>query len=179
MNEEIRNILNGVRDGEKIIAYIEALEEHLHHHHHDDNCDCGCHDEDDEEEWKEVKTPYKNHLSVKDWEKLLKDKTLFTRDALIVLKRMRHVAAPTDSMELADTFGLGALYYAYEMQNLAERLVPYVKAENLKQTEQWSILFKCWELQYSYARIFGLIPELYEALGNVDLSDIPLRENEV
>ena len=90
MNEEIRNILDGVKDSEKVLAYIESLEEHLHHHHHhDDDCDCGCHD-DEEDEWKEVKTSYKNKMRVKNWEKLLKDKNIFTKDSLIVLKRMSY-----------------------------------------------------------------------------------------
>lgn len=177
MNEEIRNILDGVKDGEKVLAYIESLEEHLqHHHHHDDDCDCGCHD-DEEDEWKEIKTPYKNTLTVKEWEKLLKDKNIFTKDSLIVLKRMRHIAAPTTSMELADTFGLGAYYYSMETDKLAERLLPFVKAENLEKTEYWSVLFQGWETDAE--RCFAIRSELYEALGNVDLSDIPLRENEV
>ena len=177
MNEEIKNILNGVKDGEKVIEYIEELEEHiLHHLHHDDNCDCGCHDDDDDE-WKEIKTPYKNILTVNDWEKLLQDENIFNRDSLIVLKRMRHIAAPTSSAELADTFGLGALYYSIEMDKLEERLLPFVEAENLDLIYRWAILFNGWETVGE--RCFAIRPELYEALGNVDLSDIPLRENEV
>ena len=80
-------------------------------------------------------------------------------------------------MELADTFGCGAVYYSLETDKLAERLLPFVKAENPEKTEYWSVLFQGWETDAE--RCFAILPELYEALGNVDLSDIPLRENEV
>lgn len=176
MNEEIINILDGVKDGEKVLAYIEALEEHFHHHHHGEDCECGCHDEE-EDEWKEIKTRYKNALTVKDWEKLLKNEKVFTKDALIVMKRMRHIAAPTTSMELADTFGCGAVYYSNETEKLAERLLPYVKADKLTENEYWTILFNGWETEAE--RCYAIRPELYEALGNVDLSAIPLRENDL
>lgn len=180
MNEEIRNILLGVKDGDKVIKYIETLEEHLeHHHHHNDDCDCGCHD-DEEEEWEEIKTPYKNQLTVEDWEKLLKNPRIFTVDSLKVMKRMKHIAAPTSSMELADTFGFGCLFYSLECNRLETRLLPYVNADNLEENQRWAILFNCWRSKKEYnTEIFALRPELYEALGNTDLSNIPLKENEI
>ena len=179
MNNEIKNILNRTQDGDKVIRYIEELEHHLEHHHHGEDCDCGCHDEE-EDEWEEIKTPYKSTLTVKDWEKLLKNPEIFTIDALKVMKRMRHISAPTSSMELADTFGLGAMYYGIESGKLAKRLIPYVKADNLKETEYWAILFNGWRSKETYnTEIYALRPELYEAIGNVDLSNIPLRENEI
>ncbi|MBQ9245711.1 hypothetical protein IJ182_05535 [bacterium] len=176
---EIEDILSKIDNGEKILSYIEELERHLEHHHHDEDCDCGCHDHE-EEEWEEIKTPYKNSLSVKDWEKLLKDNSLFTKDSLIILKRMRHIAAPTSSAELADMFGLGALYYSLECNKLEKRLIPVIKAENLEEKDYWSILFQCWRSKNMYnEQIYALRPELYEALGNIDLSTVPLRENEI
>ena len=177
MNNEIKKILNGVKGGDKVLEYIEELEEHIHHHHHDDNCDCGCHDRDEDEEWQEVKTDYKNTLMVKDWEKLLKNPEIFTVDALKVMKRMRHIAAPTTSAELADMFGLGAMYYKIELEELEERLLSVVKIKNTK--EKWAIVFNCWKNKHSDEHIYGLCSELYEALGNIDLSNIPLREYEI
>ena len=84
MDKEIKRILDRTPDGDKVLEYIEELEEHITHHHHDENCgchshehdddcDCGCHDHDEEDEWQEIETGYKNKLSVKDWEKLLRD----------------------------------------------------------------------------------------------------------
>ena len=201
---EIEKILTSVKDGDKVLEYIEELEETVadledevedleneieeleegHHchchdeeHHHDHSCDCGC--EDEEDEWEEIKTNYKNELTVEDWEELLKDRELFDRDSLIILKRMRHVAAPTTSAELADMFGLGALYYSIEMGKLAERLCKKLSIDYLEDIERWVVLFQGWKAKDLYNKqIYALRPELYEALGNTDLSDIQLRGNE-
>jgi len=196
MDNEIKHILDGVKDGEKVLNYIETLEEHLehhHHHHHNGECDCGddchCHDDDHgechchddgESEWEEIKTPYENKLTVKDWEELIKNKQIFTEDALKLVKRMRHIAAPVSYMELADTFGLGAVYYGVESCKLAIKLISYVNTEKLKEEEYWAIIFNAWKSKREYeTEIYALRPELYEALGNVDLSKVPLRENEI
>ncbi|MCR5266533.1 MAG: hypothetical protein K6E29_08090 [Cyanobacteria bacterium RUI128] len=183
--EEVENILSGVKDGDKVLNYIAELEEHHHchchddehEHHHEHHCDCGCEDEE-EDEWEEIKTGYKNKLTVEDWEELLKDKDLFNKDALIILKRMRHVAAPTSSAELADMFGLGALYYSLEMGKLAKSLCEKLNIDYLEDIERWSVLFVGWNSKDLYnTQIYALRPELYEALGNTDLSAVPLRGN--
>ncbi len=177
--QEIKTILNRNESGKEIIDYIEELqnklahyEEHCDHNHHHENCDCGCHHE--EEEWQEIKTPYKNVFTVKDWENLLKDETIFDKDSLTIMKRMRHIAAPTSSAELADMFGYGAMYYKMETEKLSKKIEQKSNIKNLKEYS-WSILFDGWEHNISSERIFALRPELYEALGNIDLSDIPLR----
>jgi len=179
-NEEIQNILNEVKNGDKILEYIETLrnkiahlEEHCEHHHHDD-CDCGCHHDNDEDDWQEIKTPYKNSLTVANWETLLKDETIFDKESLVIIKRMRHVAAPTSAAELADMFGFGAMYYKMETQKLAKKIEQKLNIKDLKEFS-WSILFDGWENNISSEKIFALRSELYEAVGNVDLSDIPLR----
>jgi len=198
MNDEIRDILSDVKDGDKVLAYIEALEEHHHkchchddddhecscghhheHHGHGDECDCGCHDKE-ESEWEEIKVSYENKLTVKDWEELLKNPQIFTEDALKLIKRMRHISAPVSYMELADTFGLGAMYYGIESCKLAIKLLSFVNKENLKESEYWAIIFNAWKHKSEYdTEIYALRPELYEAIGNVDLSKVPLRENEI
>lgn len=179
LEKEIKNILINTKDGNKVIEYIEKLqnkiahlEEHCEHHHHE-NCECGCHDEE-ENEWQEIKTPYKNKLTVKDWENLLNDKTIFNKDSLIIMKRMRHIAAPTSNAELADMFGFGAMYYKMEIDKLAKRIEQKLNIADLKEYS-WSILFDGWENSDSSERIFALNSELYEALGNIDLSTIALR----
>ena len=207
MNNEIKKILEGVKDGEQVLSYIGELEEKVdilqkriedndegHHHEchchdsHDESCHChdgnhdeGCHCHDNEEnEWEEIKTPYENKLTVKDWEELLKNDKIFTVDALKLVKRMRHIAAPVSYMELADTFGLGAVYYGVESCKLAIKLISFVNTDNLKEEEYWTILFNAWKSKNEYeTEIYALRPELYEALGNVDLSKVPLREHEI
>lgn len=202
MDEEIKNILSEIKDGEKVLKYIDDLEEQIEeleeeiyeleddvndlekeseqHHHHDENCTCGCHDHHEEEdEWEEIKTPYKNELTVKDWEKLLKEPEIFTVDALKVMKRMRHIAAPTSPMELADMFGFGAMYYKSEIENLTKRLAEKLNVNDLDKEYYWSLLLDGWKNKNTEEEIYALKQELYEAIGNVDLSNIPLRENEV
>ena len=204
MNEEIRKILEGTEGGDKVLKYVEDLEEqieeleeeidelendvdelekesgHHHHHHHDENCDCGCHDHDEEDEWQEIKSPYKNSLTVKNWENLLKDESVFNKDSLIVMKRMRHIAVPTSPMELADMFGFGAMYYKTEAEKLEQRLAEKLRLTDLDKAHYWSILFDCWKNKNTGEQIFALKPELYEALGNdTNLPNIKLRENEV
>lgn len=179
--EEIEKILSDITDGEKVLDYINNLEEHLEHHCNcdEDECDCGCgceDDEDEDNEWEEIKIDYENKLTVADWEELLKDRELFNKDALIILKRMRHIAAPTSSEELADMFGLGALYYSMEMNKLADRLVEKLGITNLQDIEHWTVLFHGWRSTQLYnTQIYALRPELYEAIGNVDLSGVQLR----
>ena len=181
--EEVEKILAEAKDGDKVLEYIEELEEghhcHCHddEHHHEHHCDCGCEDED-EDEWESIKTPYINKLTTEDWEELLKDRELFDKDALIILKRMRHVAAPTSSEELADMFGLGALYYSLEMGKLAEKLCIKLGIDYLEDIERWTVLFEGWRAKHLYnTQIYALRPELYEALGNTDLSGVRLRGN--
>lgn len=180
LEKEIKNILINTKDGNKVIEYIEKLqnkiahlEEHCEHHHHE-GCECGCHHDDEDEEWQEIKTPYKNTLTVKDWENLLNDETIFNKDSLIIMKRMRHIAAPTSNAELADMFGFGAMYYKMETEKLAKRVEQKLHLKDLKEYS-WSILFDGWEHNNSSEQIFALRSELYEALGNVNLSDISLR----
>ena len=202
MNEEIKNILEGIDGGEKVLKYVKDLEEQIeeleeeidelendvddlekesehHHHHHDGKCDCGCHDHDEEDEWQEIKSPYKNSLTVKNWENLLKDEGVFNSDSLIIMKRMRHIAAPTSAMELADMFGFGAMYYKSEIENLTKRLAEKLNNADLDKEYYWSILLDCWKNKNTEEEIYALKQELYEALGNIDLSTVPLRENEV
>ena len=183
--EEVETILTNIKDGDKVLEYIDNLEEHHHdckcgeegHHHH--HCDCGCEDDEEEyeDEWEEIETGYESKLSVNDWEELLKDRDIFNDDVLIVLKRMRHVAAPTSSAELADMFGMGALYYSLELGKAADKII---RKLNLQVNEEynWAVLMKGWLSTELYnTRIYALLPELYEALGNTDLSQVPLREN--
>ena len=177
--KEIKTILKEQQNGSEIIDYIDTLqnklahlEEHCEHHHHE-NCDCGCHNED-EDEWQEIKTPYKGNLTVKNWENLLNDENVFDKDSLVIIKRMRHVAAPTSAAELADMFGYGAMYYKMEIEKLAKKIEQNLNIDDLKEYS-WSILFDGWEHKESSERIFALRSELYEAVGNVDFSNIPLR----
>ncbi len=179
LEKEIKNILINTKNGDKVLGYIEelqnkiaCLEEHCEHHHHE-NCECGCHNED-EDEWQEIETPYKSNLTVKNWENLLNDETVFDKESLIIMKRMRHVAAPTSSAELADMFGFGAMYYKMEIDKLAKRIEQKLNIADLKEYS-WSILFDGWENKDTSERIFALNSELYEALGNIDLSNIALR----
>lgn len=182
---EVKKILSEIKDGEKVLEYIEHLEEHIGHNCCCDNdeyyCDCDCEDDEDEDnEWEEIETSYENKLTVSDWEELLKDKEIFGKDAMIILKRMRHVAAPTNSKELADMFGMSALYYSVEMNKLAVRLAEKLGITSLKDVENWKIIFQGWRSTQLYnTQIYALRSELYEALGNVDLSEIPLRVSSV
>ena len=189
--EKIIQILNSIDGGKEILDYITELEdnqcecgdkEHHHdddcscgHHHHDDDCDCGCHDEEDE--WNEI-TPknYTSKFTVKDWEELLKDTEIFDKDSLIIVKRMRHVASPTSSAELADMFGYGALYYSMEIEKLAKRIAKKFNITELEQTDIWAIVLVGWKNKNAYNdTIYALRSELYEAIGNIDMSSVPLR----
>lgn len=177
--DEVKKILSNVKDGDKILSYIEELEERLENHY---NCDCGNEDyeddEDEDKEWKEIKTNYESKISVSEWENLLKDPQVFNRDALTVLKRMRHVAAPTNSSELANMFGCGVLYYSLEIDKAANKIIKKLDLKNVDEDKPWVVLLKGWKPTKLYkSKIYALLPELYEAIGNVDLSDIPLTQN--
>ena len=71
-------------------------------------------------------------------------------------------------------FGFGAMYYKMETEKLAKRVEQKLHLKDLKEYS-WSILFDSWENNESSERIYALRSELYEALGNVDLSNISLR----
>ena len=190
---EISDILKNVEGKEKVLEYIGDLENEIDEldeerqeleekiEELEDELDELESESDDSNkpDWEKIEVPYENKLTVKDWEELLKNPEIFTYDSLKVMKRMRHIAAPTTSVELEIAFGKGVLFYGLEANKLAERLkqLPNVDASKLKSIQYWAILFDGWQDTSNYnTQIFALRPELYEALGNVDLSGIPLRE---
>ena len=148
-------------------------EEEKHHHQHDEDCDCGCHEHEHEEEWKEIEHNYTSKITVDDWEELLSNKNIFDKEALIVLKRFRHAASPLSYAELADMFGYGALYYEGIINKTAEKLVKHLQNKDIAKEEYWAILLNGWAGEYG--NVYTLRDELYEAIGNIDLSNIPLR----
>lgn len=186
---ELETLLKNVENSEKILAYIEELEknkckckdkgeEHHHHHHHDEDCDCGCHEENDE--WEEIEDRFKKDFSVSEWESVLKDKNCFSKDELKLLKRLRHVAMPTSAYELADQFGGGGAYWYGEIiKTLGNGAVKKFGLDEFKNKENWFIALKCWNKPSQDIKYYGLKPELYEAIGNVDMSDVELWENHI
>ena len=124
---------------------------------------------------KKLKTFYQSELSVSDWENLLQDKDIFTKDVLIVLKRIKHVATPTNSAKLATVFGGSTLYYSNQIYNAAKKIKD--KLQLLVKNEcVWAILLDGYEGEIT-EKVFVLLPELNEALENIDLSDIPLKND--
>jgi 5-methylcytosine-specific restriction protein B len=127
---------------------------------------------------------YTPALSVEDWVALLQDPDVFTDKSLQMMKRIKDYGGQATCKQLSIQYGGPVISYIGATATLAKRilkkkdLLPYYH-ENGK-AEWWPILYvgRWKEKSDDGAYIWKLRDELAAALENVDLTNIPLFEQE-
>ncbi len=127
---------------------------------------------------------YHPGLTVEDWGRLLNDETVFTTDALKVMKRLKDYGGSATCKQLANKYGKVWNFYSNTSLAVERRIceVTNVKPmanEKKGRVEYWPILYTghhaSAEDEGSF--VWTLRDELSEALAQVDLSHIPLYED--
>lgn len=130
--------------------------------------------------WWPAETEYTPGISKEEWLSLLKNKEVFTPDALAVMKRMKDIGGMATCTGLSKKYGRSPNFYNGVSVHLAKRVVkatdcPVMERDNWG-SKWWPVLFVG---QYATKKTDGnyfwkLRRELAEALDLIDLSDIPL-----
>lgn len=123
-------------------------------------------------------TDYDPGLSVEDWSGLLKDRTVFTDDSLLIMKRMKDYGGTATCSQLAERYGKTMGFYRSGSTNLAQRvcdkkgITPAVR-ENGGNC-WWRVLYTGRDAKEDEKGVFAwrLRDELSEALDAYDFSGI-------
>lgn len=127
---------------------------------------------------------YTPGLSVKAWMELLKDRTVFTRNALQIMRRMKDYGGQATCTQLAVKYGEKKNFYNSGSAALARRIAektecPLFTDDNEK-NRYWPVLYmgKAAQKETDGSYIWRLRPELSEALEHIDLSEAALYAGE-
>lgn len=127
---------------------------------------------------------YDPGLSVEDWSRLLRDKTVFTTNSLEMMKRIKDCGGTASCKQLSVKYGENNNFYNGGSVGLARRVCEATGIQPDKQLDgsnQW------WTVLYTGRNagkgeegsfIWKLRTELAEALDQVDLNDIKLYATE-
>lgn len=135
-----------------------------------------------EEWWPKKYTP---GLSADDWERLLRDKEVFTEGSLEIMKRMMDCGGQASCTKLSNKYGKSFNFYNAGSTSLARRVIQKTGCPVMSREEENS---KLWPILYvgKYAKkeeegsyIWKLREELAEALTRIDLSHIILYANKL
>lgn len=125
---------------------------------------------------------YSPGFKASDWKALISDKTIFTNDSLVVMKRFLDIGGSATCKQLARKYGKTYNYYLNVSTALAERIYKKTNCplllEDNDNSRWWPVLYRG---QYSTNKeqgvyIWKLRDELKEALMDSDLNDILLYE---
>lgn len=123
---------------------------------------------------------YNPGLTVSDWEKLLKDREVFTTGALEIVKRMLDYGGTASCLQLSVKYGETSNFYNSGSVALAKRIckatgvIPEKREDG--STQWWTILYtgRSAEKDEEGSFVWRLRDELSAALIKADLSDIKL-----
>lgn len=119
-------------------------------------------------------------LSIEDWSRLLKDKTVFTESALEIMKRIKDYGGMASCKQLSVKYGETQKFYDSGSAALARRIcevtgiAPAVREDG--STQWWTVLYTGRDVEKDEdgSVVWKLRDELSAALDKVDLSSIKL-----
>lgn len=126
---------------------------------------------------------YTPGLSVEDWEELLRDTSVFTANALQIMKRLKHYGGQATCKQLSIKYGESYNFYNVGSSTLARRVAEKTNCSVLvtdtENARWWPILYtgRLSDPGDSGTYIWRLRPELSEALDRTDLSGVPLYQD--
>ena len=125
-------------------------------------------------------TEYDPGLSIDDWSKLLKDKSVFTTNALEIMKRIKNYGGMASCTQLAVKYGETKNFYNSGSVALARRVCESTGVSPFKRddgsTQWWTVLYTGRDAgkDEDGRFVWKLRDELSAALNKVDLSGIAL-----
>lgn len=135
----------------------------------------------EEESW--FPKDYNPDITVGEWVEMLNDTSVFTLNALQIMKRMKDYGGQATCTQLSIKYGESKNFYNSGSTALARRVVKKTGCEVMTKDNDnakwWPILYmsKDASASESGSYIWRLRSELSKALDMVDLSDVPLYEN--
>lgn len=123
---------------------------------------------------------YSPGFTVEDWVELLNDSEVFTTASLEIMKRMKDCGGRASCKQLSVKYGQSSNFYNAGSSTLAKRIAdktgcPLLKT-NTENAKWWPILYigRYARKEEEGSYIWKLRDELFEALDQVDLSEIEL-----
>lgn len=123
---------------------------------------------------------YSPGFTVEDWVELLNDPEVFTTASLEIMKRMKDYGGRASCKQLSVKYGQSSNFYNAGSSTLAKRIAdktgcPLLKT-NTENAKWWPILYigRYARKEEEGSYIWKLRDELFEALDQVDLSEIEL-----
>lgn len=123
---------------------------------------------------------YTPGLSAEDWKDLLQDTSIFTSNALQIMKRIKHYGGQATCTQLSIKYGETKNFYNSGSTALARRVAEKTECPvytgEAANSRYWPILYtgKSAPKDAEGAYIWRLRPELSKALDKIDLSQVPL-----
>ena len=133
-----------------------------------------------ESEWFPSKTDYDPGISTAQWCELLKDSSVFTQNALRIMKCMLDYGGQATCKQLSIKYGETANFYNLGSSSLAQRVAEKtgcpVMPRDSESSRWWPILYtgKSADSSTDGSYIWRLRDELVQALKMTDLSHVPL-----
>ncbi len=127
---------------------------------------------------------YDPDISVEEWVDLLNDKSVFTDNALQIMKRIKDYGGKASCIQLSVKYGETANFYNSGSTALAKRVAKKTSCELMTDDSGnsvwWTVLYlgKQAGAGEEGTYIWRLRGELSEALDKVDLSEVPLYADE-
>ncbi len=131
-----------------------------------------------EHEW--IAEDYSPNLTVDEWIGLLKDSSVFTLNALQIVKRIKDYGGQATCKQLSVKYGETNNFYNAGSVALARRIAQKTDCPTMQtdsgNTKWWPILYtgKDADRNVNGSFIWRLRSELSDAMEQVDLSDVPL-----
>ena len=131
-----------------------------------------------EDEWFPV--DYNPGITTDQWIELLQNRDVFTEASLAIMARMKDIGGQATCTELANKYGETKNFYNSGSSALAKRIVAFtncpVMPRDSKNSRYWPVLYvgKVAPKESKGSYIWKLRDELYDALEQIDLSDIVL-----
>lgn len=132
--------------------FVESVNLRLEEHHYSDSFRIVIDDFLDyidefilDEEYTWYPVGYSPNITVDEWVELLKDRNVFSENALIAIKRMKEYGGKATCSQLSKTYGEGASFYNIHSTSAAKRVIkktncPVLDYDN-KNATYWPILY--------------------------------------
>ncbi len=132
------------------------------------------------EDWYPSIDEYNPNISADRWIELLKDRTIFDNDSLVVMKRIKNCGGIASCKQLSDKYGLKIIDYNRISSSLAKRVYKTTNCKLMYRQDTknpiWYFILYVGKYDENNIYFWKLRNELSVALDKIDLSEVQLYE---